>query len=384
MTQIPTTETRTEAQQKLSAARRLVVKVGSSLLVDSQTGDVRRDWLTSLVTDLSGLKGRGCDIILVSSGAIALGRQTLGQSVRPTSLDELQAAAAVGQIHLAEAYGSVFADHSLTVGQVLLSLSDFEDRRRYLNARATVDALLTAGVIPIFNENDTVATQEIRFGDNDRLAARVAGLVQADVLILLSDVDGLYTADPATSPDAQHIPVVPQVTDAVRALAGPAGVSGYGTGGMVSKLAAADLAASAGTAMLIADGRSAHPIDELGKGARATLFETPETPLDVRKRWLRGLSAPKGTLTLDEGAVEALRRGSSLLAVGVTDVEGHFGRGDAVDLFGPNKERIGIGLAGMTAEIAAQIIGLSSGDAAKKLGHAPRSSLVHRDDLVIL
>ena len=337
-----------------------------------------------MVTDLAALNASGVEIILVSSGAIALGRKALGQTVRPQSLDELQAAASVGQIHLAEAYGSLFAEHALSVGQVLISLPDFEDRRRYLNARATVGALLDAGVVPIFNENDTVATHEIRFGDNDRLAARVAGLVQADLLLLLSDVDGLYTADPEQDTSAEHIPVVETITAEIRALAGPAGSSGYGTGGMISKLEAADLATSAGTAMVIADGRSNAPIQRLRDGDRATLFETKVNPLAVRKRWLRGLSAPKGFLHIDAGALKAVREGASLLPVGVTSVVGQFTRGDAVALMGPDGETIGMGLAGMTSAVARDIQGLSSEAAAQKLGHAPRSSLVHRDDLVVL
>lgn len=372
------------ALAKLAESRKLVVKVGSSLLVDPETGELRRGWLEKLVQDIAELKAAGVEVVLVSSGAIGLGRKALGQAARPKSLDELQAAAAVGQIQLAEAYGSLFAAHGLSVGQVLISLPDFEDRRRYLNARATVSALLEAGVIPVFNENDTVATHEIRFGDNDRLAARVAGLVQADLLLLLSDVNGLYNTDPRSDPTAQHISCVKEIDDDIRALAGPASASGYGTGGMVSKLEAADMATSAGSAMIIADGSKDAPISALKHGAWATLFETKVNPLAVRKRWLRGLSAPKGFLHLDSGAVAAVRGGASLLSVGVTDVLGQFQRGDAVALMGPDGDTIGIGLAGLTSSVARSIAGLTSEAAAEKLGHAPRSNLVHRDDLVVL
>jgi glutamate 5-kinase len=307
----PSTELRT-GSDGLASARRLIVKVGSALLVDEASGDIRRDWLAALVEDLVRCRARGQDVVLVSSGAIAVGRRHLGLVGRTLRLEEKQAAAATGQIRLAHAYLEAFRRHEIGVAQILLTLDDTEERSRHLNARATIEQLLALGAVPVINENDTVATAEIRFGDNDRLAARVAQMISADTLVLLSDVDGLYTADPRRVPDARHLPEVREITPEIEAMAGHA-PRGYSSGGMVTKLAAARIAMAAGCRMVIARGEGLHPLAAIEGGARATWFIPDAEPNTARKRWIAGAVNITGTLVVDDGAVSALARGTSLL-----------------------------------------------------------------------
>lgn len=371
------------ATTPLDDARRVVVKIGSALLVEESTGAVRRPWLDALVDDLAALKADGKEILVVSSGAIALGRRHFGLARRRSAkLEENQAAAATGQILLAHAYQESFARHGVTVAQILLSPDDTEERRRHLNARATLTTLLRLGAVPVINENDTVATAEIRFGDNDRLGARVAQMASADTLILLSDIDGLYTADPRVDTDAAHIPQVDQVTPAIEAMAGAAG-TGYASGGMVTKLAAAKIAASAGTRMVIANGRALNPIRALRDGGRCTWFGTPASPLTARKRWIAGSLSPKGSLTLDAGAVKALRGGKSLLPAGVTMVSGRFERADLVTIHGPDQSELARGLVVYSAADARLIAGRKSREIEQVLGYRGRDEMVHRDDMVL-
>jgi glutamate 5-kinase len=315
-------------------ARRVVVKVGSALLVEKSTGSVNRAWLDALAEDIAALRARGQEVVLVSSGAIALGRRELGLVRGKPKLEEKQAAAAVGQIRLAHAWKEVLGERGFTVAQVLLTLGDTEERRRYLNARNTLTTLLRLGAIPVINENDTVATAEIRYGDNDRLAARVAQMVSADCLVLLSDVDGLYTADPTGEPDAQFIPEVPRITPEIEAMAGGS-ASDVGSGGMVTKVMAAKIAVSAGCHLCIAAGREAHPLRRIEAGARCTWFVAEASPVTVRKQWIAGMLKPAGELAVDEGAARALRDGKSLLPAGVTQVRVRFDRGDAVAVRDP-------------------------------------------------
>lgn len=372
----------TNARDALDQARCLVIKIGSSLLIDSQTGQLRRAWLESLARDVSNLKEQGKEVILVSSGAIGLGWAKLGYKRRPTRLDQLQASAAVGQIHLARAYNHAFEAHHHTTAQLLITLADFEERARYLNARATVRALIEQGAIPVFNENDTVATNEIRFGDNDRLAARIAGLVGSDLLVLLSDVDGLYTADPRNNSDACHIPHVASITKEIAALAGAAGGQ-FGSGGMITKIGAAQIATSGGTAMIIADGQKESALDAVKADGKATLFDSNDNPLAVRKRWLRGMMAPNGFLHLDQGAINAIKADASLLPVGVTRVDGVFDRGDLVAFISQDGDTIGQGLTAYDHKEADKLKGHAMTDAEQLIGYGGRPALVHRDDLVI-
>ncbi|TFL16762.1 glutamate 5-kinase [Jannaschia formosa] len=363
----------------LAGARRIVVKIGSALLVDSATGEVRGDWLRGLAADLADLRARGADVIVVSSGSIALGRSVLGLAP-PLSLEQSQAAAAVGQIRLAEAYGAALGPLGLTTAQVLLTLDDSEDRRRYLNMRATFETLLALGAIPVVNENDTVATDEIRFGDNDRLAAQVAAMAGAEACVLLSDVDGLYTANPNLDPNARHLPEVSDITPEIAAMAGE-GVSGLSKGGMITKLMAARTATEAGCALAITLGGD-RPLSALAAGARATWFLPKDDPQTARKRWI-GSMKPRGTVAVDEGAARALAQGKSLLPAGVTFVGGRFGRGEPVTIEGPDGRAMGQGLIRYTAEEARLIKGLRSGDIAAALGYPGRAALIHRDDMVI-
>ncbi|MCU4651893.1 glutamate 5-kinase [Roseibacterium sp. SDUM158016] len=365
----------------LAGARRLVVKIGSALLVDRQNGALRADWLATLAADVARIKARGADVIVVSSGSIALGRGALKLGSGALSLDEAQAAAAVGQIRLARAYEEVLAPHGITAAQILLTLDDSDDRRRYLNTRATLAALLGRGAVPIVNENDTIATDEIRYGDNDRLAAQVAVMAGADVCVLLSDVDGLYTANPVTDPGAVHLPVVDAITPAIEAMAGDAG-SGLSKGGMKTKLMAARTATAAGCAMAIAEGGVPHPLTALEEGARATWFTATLDPQAARKRWISAMK-PRGTLRLDAGAVEALGRGKSLLPAGVTEVTGRFRRGDPVTLQGPDGAALGLGLSRYNAEEARAIAGHRSDEIEAILGYPGRAALVHRDDMAV-
>ncbi|MDJ0826656.1 MAG: glutamate 5-kinase [Rhodobacter sp.] len=362
----------------LSTAKRLVVKIGSALLVDRATGDLRADWLRALAEDVAAAKGRGADVILVSSGSIALGRGALGLAGGTLPLEQSQAAAAVGQIRLARAYEEALAPHGLTTAQVLVTLEDTEDRRRYLNSRATLEQLLRLGTVPIVNENDTVATDEIRFGDNDRLAAQIAVTVGADVLVLLSDVDGFYSADPRSDPDARRYDWIERITPDIEAMAGDEG-SGLSKGGMKTKLMAAKTATGAGCAMAITEGSALRPLTALAAGAPATWFAAQGDPQAARKRWIASMK-PKGEITVDAGAARALAQGKSLLPAGVTDVSGRFGRGDPVTISGPDGV-LGKGLARYPSDEAAAIRGRRSGDIEAILGYPGRAALVHRDDM---
>jgi glutamate 5-kinase len=362
--------------------RRIIVKVGSSLLVDSDAGVIRESWLASLAADLAALHGDTRDILVVSSGAIVLGRAVLKLAGGPLKLEDSQAAAAVGQIALARTWAQALSHHDITAGQVLVTLGDTEERRRYLNARSTIDKLLEWRAVPVINENDTVATTEIRYGDNDRLAARVATMVSADLLILLSDVDGLYDAPPDTNASARHVPCVPRLTSEIEAMAGAAG-SELSRGGMQTKIEAARIATSSGTHMLIASGRVEHPLRAVAEGARCTWFLTGANPVTARKKWIAGTLEPKGALVIDAGAVAALRRGKSLLPAGIVRVDGAFARGDAVIIRGPDGAEIGRGLSAYDADDAEKIRGRSSTDIASILGFSGRTEMVHRDDLVV-
>ena len=361
--------------------RRLVVKVGSSLLIRSD-GALDREWLAGLAEDLSDLRRGERDLLVVTSGAIAIGSRILDINRRRAKLEDLQAAAAAGQVQLALAWQEALGLHGIVTAQVLLTPGDTEDRRRFLNARGTLKRLLEHGVVPVINENDTVATEEIRYGDNDRLAARVAQLVMADGLLLLSDVDGLYTSDPGRNSAARHIPDVRAIDDALLAMAGETR-SEIGSGGMRTKVLAARIATHAGCATLIASGKRAHPVRHLLEGGRATLFHAPRSPAAARKQWLAGALGVAGRLEVDEGAVQALRAGSSLLPVGVSGVAGEFRRGDVVSIHGPDGAEIGRGLAEYGSDEAAAIAGCRSEDIEARLGYRGRSVMLHRDDIVI-
>lgn len=366
----------------LSDFHRIVVKVGSSLLVDAAAGKLKEAWLFSLADDIAKLHSEGRDIIVVSSGSIALGRSVLKLPKGPLKLEDSQAAAAVGQIALARTWSEVLGKHDITAGQILVTLTDTEERRRYLNARSTIGKLLEWKSVPVINENDTVATNEIRYGDNDRLAARVATMASADLLVLLSDIDGLYDAPPASHADAKHIPLVPRISAEIEAMAGEA-ASDHARGGMRTKIEAGKIATTAGTHMVIASGHVQHPLAAIAAGGRSTWFLTPANPVTSRKRWIAGSLEPKGTLTIDAGAAAALRRGSSLLPAGVIRVDGAFGRGDAVIIRGPDGAEIGRGLVAYDAEDAVKIVRKSSSDIALILGIEGRAEMVHRDDLVM-
>ena len=363
------------------SARLLVVKIGSALVVDGASP--RTAWLESVAVDVAAARGRGTSVILVSSGAIALARSTLGLTQRRLRLEEKQAAAAVGQIQLAQAWAAALSSQGLTAAQLLLTLGDTEDRRRYLNARATLTTLLGLGCVPVINENDSVATAEIRFGDNDRLAARVAEMVGADRLLLLSDIDGLYTADPRVDPAAQHIAVVPQITPEIEAMGGEP-PPGYSSGGMRTKLAAARIATQAGCTMGIALGSVANPIERVVAGARCTWFLAAPDGRSARKRWIAGSLQPLGTLTVDAGAARALVTGRSLLPAGVRGVEGAFDRGDPVEVHSLDGATLARGLSAYPAEDMRRIAGHRSEEIEALLGWRGRDEAIHRDDLVVL
>lgn len=382
MTPTATVTSLAAALPQLSSFRRIVVKVGSALLVDSARGRLRHAWLAALAEDIAALHRDGKDVLVVSSGAIALGRNILKLPKRPLKLEESQASAAVGQIALARNWSEALAHEGVTAGQILVTLGDTEERRRYLNARSTIAKLLELKCVPVINENDTVATSEIRYGDNDRLAARVAGMASADLLVLLSDIDGLYTAPPNDDPNAELIPVVPRITAEIEAMAGSAG-SELSRGGMKTKIEAGKIATTAGAHMLIASGKVKNPLRAVETGARCTWFLAPANPVASRKRWIAGALEPRGTLHLDAGAVAALRRGTSLLPAGVTRVEGAFQRGDAVVLRGPDGAEIGRGLVAYDADYAERIRGRSSDEIATITGFEGRTAMVHRDDLVV-
>jgi glutamate 5-kinase len=368
--------------QSLATARRLVVKIGSALLVEGETGALRRDWLNALADDVAALRARGMQVMIVTSGAVALGRGSLGLLGKALLLEEKQAAAATGQIRLAHAYQEALARHGLTAAQVLLTLEDTEERRRHLNGRATLNALLALGAVPIINENDTITTAEIRFGDNDRLAARVAQMASADTLVLLSDIDGLYTADPRVNPEAKHLPEVRALTPEILGMAGEA-LPGFSSGGMVTKLQAARVALSAGARMAIALGKTLNPLQALLNGARCTWFLPQAEPLTARKRWIAASVKPAGVLTVDAGAVGALRAGKSLLPAGVRQISGSFERGDLVVVQGPDGITLARGLIAYDSADAAQIAGRRSSDIEAQLGYRGRDEMIHRDDLVM-
>jgi glutamate 5-kinase len=371
------------AAPSLAEVRRLVVKIGSALVVDNGQAAPRQGWLASVAADIAALRARGAEVIVVSSGAIALARRSLGLTQARLRLEEKQAAAAVGQIRLAQAWTEALSAHGLTAAQLLLTLDDSEDRRRYLNARATLSTLLGFGCVPVINENDSVATAEIRYGDNDRLAARVAEMVQADQLVLLSDIDGLYTADPRRDPNAAHVPVVAAVTPEIEAMGGEP-PPGYSSGGMRTKLVAARIATGAGCAMAIAYGHRPHPLRALLDGARCTWFLPAPEGRSARKRWIAGTLQPLGRLIVDSGAARALRRGSSLLPAGVRAVEGTFERGDPVEVRGPDGALLARGLSAYASTDAIRIIGHRSEAIETILGWRGRDELIHRDDLVLL
>jgi len=374
---------RKETARVLQEARRIVVKVGSALLVDQASGRLNRAWLEALSEDVARLRRRGQEVLLVSSGAIALGRRHLAFTPGKLRLEESQAAAAVGQIRLAHAWKEVLEVHEIVVAQVLLTIEDTERRRRYLNARSTLATLLRLGVVPVINENDTVATAEIRYGDNDRLAARVAQTISADCLVLLSDVDGLYTADPGKDPQAQFVSRVLQLTPEIEAMAGGS-ASEVGTGGMETKLAAARIAFNAGCAMCIASGHPLHPLRRIEEGVKCTWFLPSSSPISVRKQWIANTLRPAGALTIDAGAAAALGTGKSLLPAGVVKAVGRFERGDTVSVLGPDGNEIARGICAYSDADAARIMGRKSSEIEALLGYRGRDEMIHRDDLVWL
>ncbi|MDG2154785.1 MAG: glutamate 5-kinase [Gammaproteobacteria bacterium] len=369
--------------QRLADASRVVVKIGSSLLVDAASGHLNQDWLGSLAQGIVRMRARGQQVILVSSGAIALGRPYLGMKRTQRLLEENQAAAAAGQVVLAHAYQEIFAPFDSKIAQVLLTPDDTESRRRYLNARNTLETLLSLEVIPVINENDTVATQEIRYGDNDRLAARVAEMVSADVLVLLSDVSGLYSADPGTLPDSDFIPEVTAITAEIEAMAGSARTE-FGSGGMATKVAAARMCMSAGCATVISLGNVMQPLERIEQGEPCTWFLPSSTPLAARKQWIAGTLTPAGVLTVDPGAEKALLSGGSLLSVGVVNVSGHFERGDAVIVKSSAGRDLAHGLVAYDSQETAALLGRQSEEFEAALGYRGRNELVHRDNLVLL
>jgi glutamate 5-kinase len=366
---------------RLDKAKRIVVKIGSALLVDAKSGAVKGAWLASLIDDLVKAKARGADIIVVSSGAIALGRRSLGLPAGKLRLEESQAAAAVGQIALAQSWSEALAKKNIVAAQVLVTLTDTEERRRHLNARATLTTLLAQGAVPVINENDTVATSEIRYGDNDRLAARVASMMSADCLILLSDIDGLYTVPPGKA-GSSFIPLVNDITPEIEAMAGKP-VSGVGTGGMVTKIEAGKIALGAGCNMVIASGHENHPLQRIANGERCTWFVAPMSAMQSRKRWIAGTLQPVGRLIVDEGARLALGKGKSLLPAGVKHVGGTFARGDTVSIVDLAGAEIARGLVAYDSSDATRIAGLKSADIEKAIGFRGRDEIIHRDDLVM-
>lgn len=367
-----------------SPSKRLVIKIGSALLVDIRSGSLRREWLETLCGDIARLQQLGLEIIIVSSGAIALGRARLGLLGKALTLGEKQACAAAGQSELTQAYEKALAKYSIVTAQALLTLTDTEDRRRWLNARQALSTLLSLGAIPIINENDTVATEEIRYGDNDRLAARAAQMLSADTLILLSDIDGLYTADPRTHPDAQHIPQIEALTDDIMAMGGKANAAArVGTGGMVTKLVAAQIATQAGCHMAILDGTDPAPLTRLMNGATCTWFKASADPVDARRQWIKGSLKTKGTLIIDDGAANALAAGKSLLMAGVTAVSGSFQKGDAVGIEMAHGRKVAKGLSSYDSTDAVKIIGAKSQDIEAILGFNNGAAIIHRDNMVM-
>jgi glutamate 5-kinase len=371
-----------EAALLLARARRITVKIGSSLLI-GDGGGVRRHWLATLAADLAKLHREGKQVIAVSSGAAALGRAALSLK-KSERLAAKQAAAAAGQPLLMQAWQQAMAKYGIPTAQLLLTIDDTESRRRWLNARATVEMLLAEGALPVVNENDSVATAELRYGDNDRLSARVAQMVKSDLLILLSDVDGLYTADPARDPDAEHLPIVENLSPDILAFAGGTSAAGVGTGGMRTKLAAAEIARGFGCATIIAAGRDDHPLGRLAEGVRVTLIAAAGSPGRAYKQWIRGTLAPAGSVTVDDGAVRALAAGKSLLPAGVRIVEGEFERGVCLRVLAPDGREIARGLSAYSSAEAAAISGRGSREIESCLGFRGPDELIHRDDLVLL
>ena len=371
----------TDNRTSLAACRRIVIKIGSALLVDRTSG-LRKAWLDAMCDDIAALASKGVEVLVVSSGAIAMGRTVLDIGAGALRLEESQAAAAIGQIALARAWSEGLSRHEIVAGQILLTLGDTEERRRYLNARATIGQLLRMKAVPVINENDTVATTEIRYGDNDRLAARVATMVGADLLVLLSDIDGLYTASPHLDPRAEFLPFIPAITPDIEAMAGGA-ASELSRGGMRTKIDAGKIATTAGCAMIIASGKADHPLRAIMEGARHSWFAPSPTPVTAWKTWIAGKLAPAGRLVIDEGAERALMTGKSLLPAGVRLVEGEFARGDTVAVLSLDGHEIARGLAGYDAQEARLIAGKKSADIEGILGYSGRAAMVHRDDLVM-
>ena len=367
---------------RIAEAKRIVVKIGSVLLVDDNSGTLHNTWLNSLGKDVAALRDRGHEVILVSSGAIALGRRYLGLKPGELKLEEKQAAAAVGMVRLAQSYQETLNKFDLSVAQILLTLDDSENRRRYLNARSTIMTLLRVGVVPLINENDTIATDEIRFGDNDRLAARVASMVSADLLILLSNINGLYTADPAQDKAAKLVPTVTEITHEIEAMASNT-VTSDSSGGMPTKLAAAKQCLGAGCRMIICEGRGMFPLKSLENGGDCTWFIPSGNPQTARKRWISGSLQSLGSVIVDDGAVAALERGRSLLPAGILRIEGTFQRGDAITIMKRDGSEFGRGLIAYSSEDATQIIGHKTGEIEDLLGYRGRDEIIHRDDLVI-
>lgn len=366
----------------LASYKRLTIKIGSALLVD-KTGKLRAEWLADLAADIATLKAGGCEVVIVSSGAIALGRGRLGLSAVALTLEQSQAAASAGQIALSQAWADALGRHGIVTGQILITPNITEERRYYLNARTTIATLLGLGAVPIINENDSVATAEIRYGDNDRLSARVATMIEADCLVLLSDIDGLYTAPPAKDPDAAHIPVVKTITPAIEAMAGGA-ASHLSRGGMTTKVEAGKIATQAGTAMIIAKGTESHPLQSLMNGGLHTLFHAAQSRAQARKRWIMGTLAVGGSLQVDAGAARALLTGKSLLPIGVTKVGGTFERGDAIAVLNPDGVEIARALAGLDSDEARLVMGKRSDAVIELLGAGNRAAVVHRDNLVLV
>lgn len=363
--------------------RRLVIKIGSALIVDPRTGQLRTDWLSSLAVDIAAMHEQGTEIILVSSGAVALGRGRLGLTGKQISLAQKQACAAAGQSLLTRYYEDALTQHNIVTAQALLTLNDTEDRRRWLNARSTLETLLGLGVVPVINENDTISTTEIRYGDNDRLSARTAQMMGADTLILLSDIDGLYSKDPRQNKDAKHIPIIDKLTDDIMQMGGSANKrSGVGTGGMATKLLAAKIAIGAGCHMAVMDGQAPSPLTRLINGERASWFKASTTPKNARAQWIAGTLQPRGALVIDDGAKAALDSGKSLLAAGVTQVSGDFEKGDCVTICASSGAALGMGLIAYDIEQAKKIKGLRSDEAATILGYDKVDPLIHRDNLV--
>ncbi|WP_025896867.1 glutamate 5-kinase [Sneathiella glossodoripedis] len=368
---------------RFTKAKRVVIKIGSALLVEESEGQLRREWLLALAQDIALMKKRGQEVLIVSSGSIALGRRILKLKSGALKLEESQASAAVGQIHLAHAYQEILGEEHLTVAQILLTLGDTEERRRYLNARSTLSTLLELGAVPVINENDTVATSEIRYGDNDRLAARVAQMVGADCLVLLSDIDGLYTEDPAFNPNAQFLSEVTELTDEILNMGG--GVrTAFGSGGMITKLKAAEIAMAAGCNMFIASGKIKHPLLAIEKEhAKSTCFLARDTPRNARKKWIAGSLSSQGAIIIDAGAEKALQKGKSLLPAGVSEIRGKFERGDLITLLNREGKELGQGLSAYSSADAELIIGHKSSEIAKILGYAGRDEMIHRDELAL-